>query len=93
MSDQSWARVLQCDWSNWIGPGVGHGRDTTILTILNDHHYKTTNRSMIYIYKNFDDEMDSSWLSIDHLVSSNYMSTTSCYIWTTNLLSIRFGGS
>jgi len=48
---------------------------------------------MIYIYKNFDDEMDSSRLSIDHLVSSNYMSTTSCYIWTTNLLSIRFGGS
>jgi len=31
-------------------------------------------------------------LNIDHLVSS-YMSTTSCYMWTTNWLAIKFGGS
>ena len=27
-SDQRRAIVLQCDQSNWIGPGVGHGRNT-----------------------------------------------------------------
>jgi len=28
VSDRSWARVLRCDQSNWISPGVGHGRNT-----------------------------------------------------------------
>ena len=30
VSDWSWARVLWCDWSDWIRPGVGHSCNTDV---------------------------------------------------------------
>jgi len=32
-NNQSWAIGLQCDWSNWIRSGLGHGRN-------NDPYYQ-----------------------------------------------------
>jgi len=34
VSDRSWARVLRCDRSNRISPGVGHGRNTHTAPVL-----------------------------------------------------------
>ena len=38
VSDRSWARVLRCDRSNRISPGVGHGRNSMYETHSMGHH-------------------------------------------------------
>jgi len=37
MSDRSWSTGLQCDWSDWIRPGVGHGHNKDPASLWVEH--------------------------------------------------------